>query len=64
MAEGDELLLDEKTEPVDSAEEGIDDELDERRHLCCAIQGKVFLQEHFPSKLDRPSFTCMFPATK
>lgn len=49
---------------MDSAEEGIDDELDEGRDLCCAIECKVFLQEHFPSELDRRSFTYMLLITK
>lgn len=64
VPEGDELLLDEEAEPVDRAEEGINDELDECGHLCCAIECKMFLQEHFLSELDRPSFTYILLITK
>lgn len=64
VSKGDELFLDEEAEAVDGAKERVEDELRECGHLGCAIERKVFLQEHFPSKLDRRSFTYILLTTK
>ena len=47
MAEGDELLFYEEAEAVESAVEGVDDELCERCDLRHPVEAVLFLQQHF-----------------